>query len=312
MKETTTRAVIAALKDCFSRFGNPQKLVSDNGPQFSSFAFREFLEKVNVEHVRCAPLHAQSNGQIERFHRYLNHSLRAAKLQGFIPRERLPQILHIFRATPHAATGRTPAYLLQNREFKTDVPILNFKGSDKDYDKYQECMKDQHDKKLKSSSDLTKFKVGDLVWSLVPQSSKSDPIFPVIVWVVIGIKGDRTYEIVNSTTGNKVIRNASFLRQISFNPPRIPAQIEPSQNLRTQESIPPIIVPTESEKDQKPIEEVFDNKQTNEEPVPSNPVDHSTTEPEVSPPTTSVDKPIERRSNRIRRKPKYLNDYQQY
>ena len=61
MKKTTTRAVIACLKDCFSRFGNPQKLDSDNGPQFSSFAFREFLKKVNVEHVHCAPLHAQSS-----------------------------------------------------------------------------------------------------------------------------------------------------------------------------------------------------------------------------------------------------------
>ena len=108
----TTRAVIACLKDCFLRFGNPQKFVSDNGPQFSNFAFREFREKVNVEHVRCAPLHAQSNGQIERFHRYLNHSLHVAKLQGFAILERLPEILHIFRATPHAATGRTPANLL--------------------------------------------------------------------------------------------------------------------------------------------------------------------------------------------------------
>ena len=90
LKETTARAVIACLKDCLSRFGNPQKFVSDNGPQFSSFEFCEILEKNNVEHVRCAPLHAQSNGQIERFHRYLNHSLRAAKLKGFVIREYLP------------------------------------------------------------------------------------------------------------------------------------------------------------------------------------------------------------------------------
>ena len=59
LTETTTRAVIACLENCFSGFGNPQKLVSDNAPQFSSFAFRQFLETFNVEHVRCAPLHAQ-------------------------------------------------------------------------------------------------------------------------------------------------------------------------------------------------------------------------------------------------------------
>ena len=141
LKETTTRAFTACLKDCCSRSGNPQKFVSDNEPQFSSFAFREFLEKINVEHVPRAPLHAQSNGQSERFHRHLNHSLRAAKLQGFVIRECLPEILHIFRATPHAATGRTSAYLLQNRETMTDIPTLRLKGSDKDHEKYQAYMK---------------------------------------------------------------------------------------------------------------------------------------------------------------------------
>ena len=73
LKETTTRAVISCLKDGFSRCGNPQIFLTNNGPQFQ---------------------------------RYLNHSLRAAKLQGFVIRESLPEILHIFRATPHAATGR--------------------------------------------------------------------------------------------------------------------------------------------------------------------------------------------------------------
>ena len=149
MKETTTTAIIACLKDCFSRFGNPQKLVSDNGPQFSSFAFRDFSEKIKVEHVRCALSHAQSNGQIERFHRYFNHSLRAAKLQGFVIRERSPEIWDIFRATPHAATGRTPAYLLHNQEITTYIPTFRFKGSDEDHEKYQAYMIYTHDKKLK-------------------------------------------------------------------------------------------------------------------------------------------------------------------
>ena len=162
-KGTANRTVIACLKDCFSRFGNPQKLVFDNGPQFSGFTFREFLEKVNVERVRCAPLPAQSNRQTERFHRYLNHSLRAAKLQRVVIRQRLPEILHIFRATPHAATGRTPAYLLQNRKITTDIPTLRFKGSDKDHEKYQAHLKKTHDKKLKSPTPtLVLFKVGEI------------------------------------------------------------------------------------------------------------------------------------------------------
>ena len=133
--------------------------------------------------------------------------MRAAKLQGLVLRERLPEFLHIFHTTPHAATGRTPAYLLQNREITTNIPTLGFKGSDKDHEKYYAYMKSTHEKKLKSPQPpLSQFKVGDLVWSLVPPSTKSDPIFPDIVWVIIGIESERTYEIVNSATGYKVIK----------------------------------------------------------------------------------------------------------
>ena len=67
-------------------------------------------------------------------------------------------------------------------------------------------MKPKHDKKLKSPAPpLSKFKVGDLVWSLAPPSSKRDPIFPDRVWVVLGLKAERTYETVNSATGKKYL-----------------------------------------------------------------------------------------------------------
>ena len=171
---------------------------------------------------------------MERLHRYLNHSLRAAKLQGFNVHERLPEILQFFRATPHAATGRTPALLLQHREINTDIPLTTTKGSDIDYSKYQNQMKLRHDGKLRTL--VTYFKVRDLVWSLVPPTNKSDPIFPSTVRVVIGIKGERTYEIVNAKNGYKVVRSGSFLRSVSFSPPPIAESIQPSP---TPKELPP-------------------------------------------------------------------------
>ena len=307
LKETTTTTVIACIKDCFLRFGNPPKLLSDNGPQFSSFAFCQFLEKINVEHVSCAPLHAQSNGQIERFHRYLNHTLRSSQLQGFVIRERFPEILQILCATSHAATGRTPAYLLQNREITTDFPTLRFKASDKDHEKYQAYMKNTHDKKLKTPAPtLSQFKVGDLVWSLAPPLTKSGPIFPDIVWVVIGIKGERKYQIVNSATGNKVIRIASYLRHVSFNTACIRKQIEPTQN--AQQLISPITTASISDH-KKSIDEVS-NKQSIDEPLLSSPVDPTSVEADVQTVIPSAKQPI-RRSTRNKRKPTHLNDYVQ-
>ena len=217
--------------------------------------------------------------------------MRAAKLQGFVIRERLPEILHIFRATPHAATGRTPAHLLQNQEITTDNPAFRFKGSDKDHEKYQAYMKYTHDKKLKSPAPtLSQFKVGDLVWSLVLPSTKSDPIFPDIVWVVTGIKGERTYEIVNSATGNKVIRNASYLRHVSVNTACILKQIEPTQ--KSQESI----TTASTSDDKKPIDELS-KKQPIDEPLLSSPVDPTSVEPDVQ--TVIPNQMFERPNNRL-------------
>lgn len=47
------------------------KLISDNGGQFVSMEFKNFLKEVGLVNVRTSPSHPQANGKIERFHRSL-------------------------------------------------------------------------------------------------------------------------------------------------------------------------------------------------------------------------------------------------
>lgn len=54
-KDTTSRSVIGWLTEIFARFGIPQKLTSDNGRQFVSKEFSEFLKLYNIEHIRTPP-----------------------------------------------------------------------------------------------------------------------------------------------------------------------------------------------------------------------------------------------------------------
>lgn len=44
------------------------RLISDNGPQYTSRDFKEFLRERDVSHSRGRAYHPQSNGKIERFH----------------------------------------------------------------------------------------------------------------------------------------------------------------------------------------------------------------------------------------------------
>jgi transposase InsO family protein len=46
---------------------NP-RIISDNGPQFISKEFKEFIRYCGFTHVRTSPYYPQSNGKLERFH----------------------------------------------------------------------------------------------------------------------------------------------------------------------------------------------------------------------------------------------------
>jgi putative transposase len=51
------------------------RLVSDNGSSYLSHAFEDYLQMLQIRHIRCAPHHPQTNGKIERFHETLKARL---------------------------------------------------------------------------------------------------------------------------------------------------------------------------------------------------------------------------------------------
>ncbi|PIK45274.1 hypothetical protein BSL78_17871 [Apostichopus japonicus] len=61
----SSHAVIIAMKQVFSEHGIPEKVVSDNGPQFASELFKQFASAWSFDHV-TSPRRPQGNGFIER------------------------------------------------------------------------------------------------------------------------------------------------------------------------------------------------------------------------------------------------------
>ena len=66
MKSTTSTATIEKLRKIFAIHGLPDTIVSDNGSNFTSNEFEEFMKKNSIKHIKVAPYHPASNGQAER------------------------------------------------------------------------------------------------------------------------------------------------------------------------------------------------------------------------------------------------------
>ena len=61
MSSTTSSRTITPLRDIFARFGLPKHLVSDNGPQFVSEEFEQFLVANGINYIQSSPYHPSTN-----------------------------------------------------------------------------------------------------------------------------------------------------------------------------------------------------------------------------------------------------------
>ncbi|XP_036346913.1 uncharacterized protein K02A2.6-like [Rhagoletis pomonella] len=118
----TSSVIIQKLDETFARYGNGDTIVSDNGTQFVSAQFQQFLKMRGVNHVRTAPYHPQSNGQVERFVDTLKRALTKLKSAGTSV-ENLQTFLQTYRSTPTAnvPNGETPAEAFLKRKIKTSL-----------------------------------------------------------------------------------------------------------------------------------------------------------------------------------------------
>ena len=66
IRTPTTHSVILKMKDVFARWGVPETVVSDNGPQFASREFSAFATSAQFIHQTSSPHYPVSNGEAER------------------------------------------------------------------------------------------------------------------------------------------------------------------------------------------------------------------------------------------------------
>ncbi len=127
--------LISWFKDLFSWYGNPDQLVSDNGPQFISAEFSNFLNMHIIEHI-CTAIHNPSeNGLIKVFNRVLKYSMQCfqnATFQaphfgsqpGLHWKSGIQELLKAYRATSPRPGKKCPAELFFGQPFCLDFQLL--------------------------------------------------------------------------------------------------------------------------------------------------------------------------------------------
>ena len=79
---TTTKNILHWLEEIFACYGNPEQIVTDNGPQFRSAEFEEFLDQRSIRHTPTPVYTPQQNGLVEVFNRTLKRGVEVISCQA--------------------------------------------------------------------------------------------------------------------------------------------------------------------------------------------------------------------------------------
>ena len=123
MESTSAEDTIDELRAIFARFGLPEQIVSDNGPQFTSEAFQKFTSRNGIKHVTGAPYHPATNGLAERLVRSFKRA-KKADTSARSHRTKLARFLLAYRTAPHTSTEQTPASMLIGRPLRTRLALV--------------------------------------------------------------------------------------------------------------------------------------------------------------------------------------------
>ncbi|XP_008179051.1 uncharacterized protein K02A2.6-like [Acyrthosiphon pisum] len=154
MKVSNSGSVIEKLREIFARFGLPNKIVSDNGPQFRSEEFIQFCKNNMIKFVTSPPYHPATDGSAENAVKSLkNNILKAVKdktNKNVSLNTLIQRYLLTYRNTPHWITGESPSYRMFGRKIKTRLDKL--------------CISKETNKYIKRFRKVY-FKEGDIVYA---------------------------------------------------------------------------------------------------------------------------------------------------
>ena len=107
------------------RYGCPREIYSDQGRQFESAVFQEMCKMLEISKTRTTPLHARSDGMVERMNRTVQ-----SMLKKYIQENQKDWDLHLdfivmaYNTCEHESTGCSPYRVLYGENIVLPIDIL--------------------------------------------------------------------------------------------------------------------------------------------------------------------------------------------
>ena len=215
----TSKEVIEKLKPHMARHGIPDKIVSDNGPQFSSQEFKKFRDLYEFDHVTSSPTYPQSNGKAENAVKTAQRIMLKASEAGSDPYLGFLD----FRNTPTEGLGTSPAQRLFGRRTKTLLPTSGRLLRQPEFDTTSQLLHAQKNKQAfyynNGTKELRPLEPGNTVRIHPPKYSPQWT--PATVDKQVGV---RSYQVITDD-GRVYRRNRRHLRLTAETPKQSPPDV---------------------------------------------------------------------------------------
>lgn len=136
----------------------PERVLSDNGPEFRSAAFNGVLDKFGVTHVYTTPYKPSSNGGVERANRTIAQVLRGLQAEASDWDLHVAHAVLVYNHTTHRELNMPPSEFLLGNAHDVDVaPMIP--------NRIKDCWKEGH-------PDFVPFRVGQRVLKKIVYPAK--------------------------------------------------------------------------------------------------------------------------------------------
>ena len=118
LEDLSSTNTTSHMKSIMARHGLPSVVVSDNGLQFSSREFRQFVKQYGFKHVTSSPEYPQSIGKAEKAVQIMKCLLKKTKEIDEAPYLALLN----YRTSPLSGSDRSSGEMSMNRKLRTKLP----------------------------------------------------------------------------------------------------------------------------------------------------------------------------------------------